>query len=376
MTRANWRIGTRLLLAQSLVLIAAIATAGIIAAAIGPSLFHHHMLKADHPPHPSELRHVEEAFRIASAISLGLAMAAALLIAFGVSWYLTRRFQTPLVALTQAATQVSNGHFGTRVDVTGPGPEMASLAKAFNPEMASLAKAFNTMASQLAHTEDTRRRLLSDLAHELRTPITTLNAYLEGIEDGVAEWDDHARLILRDQVERLSRLAEDIDAVSRAEEGRLDLQIEPISVQELVEAAMRSQSEQFKASSVALSIATDADRSIRVDRTRILQVMTNLLDNARRHTQSGGAVTIGWANHPSEVTITVTDTGDGIPADQLPHIFERFYRGDTARDRQRQGSGIGLTISKAIIDAHGGTLDAKSDGPGAGATFTVKLPVG
>lgn len=364
MRRPNWRIGTRLMLAQAVVLIAAIATAALIASVVGPPLFHDHMLKADHSPDPSELEHVEQAFRDASVLSLGLAMAAALLISLAVSWYLTRRIQTPLTTLTEAAAQVSGGRCNVRVPVGDAGPEIDSLAATFN-----------TMAGQLAHTEDTRRRLLSDLAHELRTPVATLTAYLEGIEDGVTPWNSETRTILADQVLRLSRLAQDLDAVSRAQEGRLTLDRAAVSINELVETACRAQSEPFAAKGVELVVNPGPDRVIRADRARLLQVLTNLLDNARRHTPAGGRVIVEWHSADRQVVISVSDTGEGIPASQLTHVFERFYRGDSARDREQQGSGIGLTISRAIAEAHGGRLDAYSDGEGEGATFVMTLPI-
>ena len=364
MRRPTWRIGTRLLLAQMLVLVAAIATAAVIAALVGPPLFHEHMLKADHTPDPSERMHVEEAYRAASALSLGLAVLTALVLALIVSWYLTRRFQKPLTDLTTAAVEVSGGSYGTRVPVGDAGPELDSVATAFN-----------TMAAQLAHTEDTRRRLLSDLAHELRTPIATLGAYLEGLDDGVRTWDDDTRLVLAAQVDRLARLADDIDAVSLAEEGRLNLDLVATPVAGAVQAAARSHAQAYAAKGVNLDLKTGPPVTAPMDRDRIQQILTNLLDNARRHTPPQGHVTLTWETGRDHVAISVTDTGDGIAPGQLAHIFERFYRGDTARDRERQGSGIGLTISRSIAEAHGGHLLARSDGPGTGSTFTVQLPL-
>ena len=363
MTRPNLKIGTRLLLAQALVLVAAVATAGIIAAVVGPPIFHQHMLRADHPPDPSERMHVEEAYRTASLLSLGIAVAASALFALVISWYLTRRFHQPLLALTRAASRVSEGHYDTSVPQAGAGPELDDLAAAFN-----------TMAAALAHTEDTRRRLLSDLSHELRTPVATLNAYLEGVQDGVTPWNDDTRQVLADQVDRLARLAQDLDAVSRAEEGRVSLELAPLTVGDLVGAAVRAQEDSYRADDVHLTVAPSDDVTIAADRSRLLQVLGNLLDNARRHTPAGGTVTVSWQHTDQGLRISVRDTGDGINAEQLPHIFERFYRGDTARDRERQGSGIGLTISRAITEMHGGHLRARSEGPGTGATFTVDLP--
>lgn len=364
MRRPALSIGTRLLLAQTLVLVAAIATAALIAALVGPPLFHEHMLKADHTPDPSERMHVEEAYRTASAISLGLAVLTALALALLVSWYLTRRFQKPLTDLTRAAKEVSSGTYGTRVAAEGAGPELDTLATAFN-----------TMAAKLAHTEDTRRRLLSDLAHELRTPVATLNAHLEGLEDGVREWDDATRTVLVDQVARLARLAQDIDAVSRAEEGRLNVEPSTTTVADVIEAVLRAHRYAFEAKGVELEVTPGPPTVLTVDEARIAQVLTNVLGNALRHTPAAGRVTLAWQTDGAEVAITVTDSGDGISSEQLPHVFERFYRGDTARDREQHGSGIGLTISRAIAEAHGGTLEATSGGPGTGSSFVLTLPL-
>lgn len=363
MRRPTWRIGTRLLLAQMLVLVATIATAAGIAAVVGPPLFHEHMLKADHTPDPSERMHVEEAYRTASAISLGLAVLIALALALAVSWYLTRRFQRPLTDLTRAAKRVSSGSYDTHVATGGAGLELDALAEAFN-----------TMAGQLAHTEDTRRRLLSDVAHELRTPIATLSAYLEGLDDGVRAWDEDTRTVLADQVGRLSVLVHDLDAVSRAEEGRLSLDLVPTPVSEVVESALRAHHPAYEAKGVTVTSIAGPRVVVAMDRDRIAQVLTNLLENARRHTPSGGRVTVTWQARPEHVAICVTDSGEGIGAEQLPHVFERFFRGDTARDREQQGSGIGLTISKAIVEAHGGALTASSEGPGTGSSFVLSIP--
>lgn len=363
MRRSKWRIGTRLLIAQALVLLATVVTAWVIAAIVGPPLFHEHMLRADHPPDPSELDHVEAAFRMASAIALGIAVSAAAVIALAATWYLARRFQRPLAELTAAAERVSEGRFDTRMSATGAGPELDAVGAAFN-----------TMAAQLEHTEDTRRRLLSDVAHELRTPLATLTAYVEGLDDGVTVWNPASHAVLRDQVARLSRLANDIAAVSRAEEGRLELELAPVAVVDLVGAAVEAQRDGYVAQDISLNVEAGAGATVAVDRTRMLQVLDNLLDNAKRHTRPSGHVTISWHVVHGEVAISIADDGEGIPSAQLPHVFERFYRGDTARVHDRQGSGIGLTISRAIVQAHRGHITAESDGPGSGTRFMVSLP--
>jgi len=180
---------------------------------------------------------------------------------------------------------------------------------------------------------------------------------------------------MRDQTDRLVRLAEDIDDVSRAEEGRLVLEKSPQPADDLLRAATQAVAASFAQKAVSLvTVASPGAPVIEVDRERFAQVMGNLLGNALRHTPSGGTVTASVDSTDGRVVFTVADTGEGMSAEELPHVFERFYRGDYARDRASRGSGIGLTISKAIIDAHGGTLTAASPGLGLGSTFVVTLP--
>ncbi|MCW5954271.1 MAG: HAMP domain-containing histidine kinase, partial [Propionibacteriaceae bacterium] len=310
-----------------------------------------------------EILHIEEAFASASAVSLGVGLLFALVLALGVTWYVTGRIRGPLDTLTASARRISTGDYAARVTVTGAGPELATLADSFNQ-----------MAERLGSVEDTRRRLLSDLAHELRTPIATLNAHLEGLADGVTEWNDTTRQILEHQIERLTRLAHDLDDVSRAEEGRITIEPAPQPLPELVTSALNQVRARYAAKAVIL---TDdiADLEVWVDPQRIGQVLGNLLANALRHTPSGGRVTVIGRRGPERTaTLVITDTGEGITNDQLAHIFERFYRGDTARTHDKAGSGIGLTIAKAIAEAHGGSLTASSPGSDQGATFTLTLP--
>lgn len=359
-------LASRLMLAQVLVLVASILTAGLVALFVGPPLFHQHLLETGHAEDSPELSHIEQAYRDASVVSLGVALVIALVCAAAVTWYVTRRLQAPLVVLTDAATELSRGHLGTRVPESGSGTEFDTLGGAFN-----------LLAGQLEQTEDTRRRLLSDLAHELRTPITTLKLCCEGLRDGVTAWNAHTDRIMTEQTDRLARLSEDIDDVSRAQEGRMALELDVVPVGELIWSASLVQREAFTRRGV--NLVADAESApgvaVDVDRRRIGQVLDNLMRNALRHTPEGGSVRLFARQNANEVEIVIADTGEGIPPDQLSHVFERFYRGDTARDRDRGGSGVGLTISRAIVDAHGGGLTASSDGPGRGATFTIALPV-
>ena len=359
-------LASRLMLAQVLVLVASILTAGLVALFVGPSLFHQHLLETGHAADSPELTHIEQGYRDASVISLGVALVIALVCAAAVTWYVTRRLQAPLVVLTDAARELSRGHLSTRVPESGSGTEFDTLGGAFN-----------LMAGQLEQTEDTRRRLLSDLAHELRTPITTLKLCCEGLRDGVTTWDERTDRMMTEQTDRLARLSEDIDDVSRAQEGRMALEKDVVPVGELIWSASQTQREAFTRRAVNLVAEAESAPGVAVDvdRRRMGQVLDNLLANALRHTPAGGSVRLFARQTSNEVEIVITDTGEGIPPDQLSHVFERFYRGDTARDRDRGGSGIGLTISRAIVDAHGGGVTASSDGPGRGATFTIALPV-
>ncbi len=366
-TRRGAGLAGRLLLAQSLVLVASTLTAWLIAANVGPSLFHEHLARANVGATAAQILHTERAYQSANAISLSLALLAALVAALGVSVFQTRRIGRSVATIAAAASDVAGGHY----DIQVPGPGLG-------PEFDALAAAFNQMAVRLGSVEQTRRRLLADLGHEMRTPVATLEAYLEALEDGVATLDAGTAQLLRSQTRRLARLSEDISTVSRAEEGQVRLDMHAAQPELVVTAAANAAAEAYEAKGVRLlpDIAAGMPE-LSIDPERIGQVLGNLLDNALRHTPAGGTVTISAAiSRTSGVTLSVADTGDGIPAKHLPHVFERFYRVDTARDRTHGGSGIGLAIAKALVEAHGGQLSVTSPGIGQGSTFLILLPRG
>jgi signal transduction histidine kinase len=231
------------------------------------------------------------------------------------------------------------------------------------------------MAGRLAGVETTRRRLLADVGHELRTPVATIEAYVDAAEDGVAVAGEDTWSVLRTQTSRLRRLAEDIAAVSRVEEHQLDLQIRRVDAGDVVRSAAASALPRATAKGVQLLVhGGEGNLDIDADPERIGQVLTNLLDNALRHTPPGGRICLAVERTPDAIRLAVTDTGEGISAEHLPHIFERFYRVDPNHDGG--GSGIGLAVARAIVDVHKGRIEATSDGPGTGATFTVTLPPG
>ncbi|MBC9002760.1 sensor histidine kinase [Micromonospora aurantiaca (nom. illeg.)] len=354
----------RLFAAQALVVLVGAGTLGLVAAALGPTIFRDHLRQVSGPVEPATAHHVEEAYTSASALSLGMALAASLIAALAVSAYVARRLAQPVEQLAAAAADVSHGDYTARVAVAGLGPEFDTVTAAFN-----------TMAERLAEAETTRRRLLADLGHELRTPLATIEAYVDAAEDGVAVEGESTWHVLRTQTTRLRRLAEDVAAVSRAEEHQLDLRPRRVAAAELASAAVAAARPRYMTKGVALRETVEADAGdVDADPERLGQVLGNLLDNALRHTPPGGQVTVTAGRHPEGVHLSVSDTGEGINSDHLPHVFERFYRSDTARDRDHGGSGIGLAVARAIVMQHGGRIDAASAGPGAGATFTITLP--
>jgi two-component system sensor histidine kinase BaeS len=365
-TRRGAGLAGRLLLAQALVLMTGALTAWLVATIVGPSLFHAHLASANVGSTPAQILHTERAFQSANAISLSLALLAALTAALGVSVYMTRRIGRSVATIAAAASDVAGGRYGVRV----PGPGLG-------PEFDALASGFNQMADRLGSVEANRRRLLADLGHEMRTPVATLEAYLEALEDGVATLDAKTADLLRSQTGRLARLSEDISSVSRVEEGQVRLDMQDAQPASVVAAAVDSLAEAYNAKGVHLLLRVPMDLpDLRMDPDRIGQVLANLLDNALRHTPPGGSVTISATNSPrTGVTeLCVEDTGDGIPEEHLPRIFDRFYRVDAARDRAHGGSGIGLAIAKALTEAHGGKLAVTSAGSGQGSTFRVLLP--
>lgn len=357
-------LATRLLVAQSLVLLASAATAWAVASVVAPGIFHEHLLRAGVGHSPTEAAHVEEAFTSALVIALGVALVTSVLMAMVVTGYFTRRVQGSTAAVEESAAKIAEGQYGSRVPSPGLGSEFDQLADTINQ-----------LAERLGEVEATRRRILADLAHEMRTPLATIEAHLEAIEDGVRDLDEATLTVLHSGTQRLHRLAEDISAVSRAEEGRLESRPVPTRPRDLVEAASAAAQDAFRAKEVDLSVDVAAAPAVLVDRERMAQVLGNLLENALRHTPPGGDVRLSVRSPGSRwVEVEVRDSGEGIAPEHLSHVFERFYRADPARSRSPGGSGIGLTISRALVEAHGGGLSASSDGPGTGATFTIRLP--
>lgn len=354
---------TRLLLAQSLVLVAGALTTWLVAATVGPGIFHEHLVRAGVADVPTEVQHAEEAFASALLISLLVALVAAAVMALAVTWYFSRRMQRAIAAVADAGAEIAAGRYTARVPRPGLGREFDQLTMTFSQ-----------LAQRLNRAETIRRRMLADLAHEMRTPLATLDAHIEALEDGVRTLDETTLSIMRSSTQRLSRLAQDINAVSQAQEGNIEIQRQLLNADDLIRSATQAAQAGYLAKGVTLIQGAPTHTEVSADPSRIAQVLANLLDNALRHTPAGGTVTLTARKIDRWVEFTLQDSGEGIEAAHLPQIFERFYQADTSRSAARGGSGIGLTISKALVEAHGGRISAHSDGPGTGATFTVRLP--
>jgi two-component system sensor histidine kinase BaeS len=295
----------------------------------------------------------------ATAISTGLAA----LIALVVGVLLARTLTRPLHELTAATQAMARGTLGQRVEVRS------------RDEIGELASAFNQMSADLAHSSQLRKQMTADLAHDLRTPLSILRGYTEGLQDGRLAGSPNVYTVMHGEVEHLQRLVEDLRVLSLADAGELPLsrrQVDPAALLERTGLAYIVQAEQH---GVALRVeAPEGLPSIWVDTDRMTQVLNNLVSNALRYTPSGEIV-LSAAAAGQQVLLTVRDTGSGIAAEDLSFVFDRFYRADKARQRGDNGeSGLGLAISKAIVEAHGGAITVTSK-PGLGTTFTIMLPV-
>ena len=362
--RTGFGMRRRLLIAQTLVLLAGGVTTWVVALVVGPPLFREHLLQAGVPHDSHEQFHAEQAYRNETAISIAVAIAVAALTAFMVTAYIGRRLQRSITELSTAASSVAEGRYEIRVSPPQLGDEFDDLASAFNQ-----------MAQRLQAVETTRRQMLGDLAHEIRTPVSVLEAYLEAVEDGVKSLDPQTISMLREQTGRLVRFSADVAALTQAEEAHATHTPGIVDIDELVATATAAVADMYTAKQVTLTSNTTGVRTLWADRQRLAQILGNLLDNALRHTHPHGHVQIAANSDAHDVVFTVTDDGEGVTGEHLPRLFERFYRADTARDRGRGGAGIGLAIAKALTEAHGGHISVDSRGPGTGTTFTVSVPI-
>jgi signal transduction histidine kinase len=241
-------------------------------------------------------------------------------------------------------------------------------------EVGRLATAFNRMSGELENLEQSRRDLVANVSHELKTPITAIRAHLENLLDGVEQPDPATIGVMLAQIERLGRLVDQLLDLSRLESGEVPLRFEAIPLQRLVDDLISEIDMAIPGRGVQVRNDVPADLpALSADRERIHQVLFNLVDNAVRFTSVGGSVTVSARRRNGSVEVAVTDTGAGIRPEHLPRLFERFYRADPARARGDGGTGIGLAIARSVVEAHGGHIRAESE-PGLGSVFTFDLP--
>ena len=298
---------------------------------------------------------------IVSAVntSMFIALAASLVLSTLIALVMSRRTLLSLDQLRVGARGLAAGNYDERV------------ARPAEPELADLADDINHLAASLAQTEQRRAALIGDVAHEMRTPLTTMNGVLEGFDDGLFTAAELADAV-RTEVARLHHLAGDLAAVSRAEEGRLQLDRQAGDLREVITSVAERLRTRFDTAGIGLTVEAPTALPATFDHERMVQVLTNLIGNALAYTPGGGTVTVNAHATAGEVRIAVTDTGRGLLPQDLERIFERFYRADP--HDHSGGTGIGLTISRAIARAHGGRLTATSPGPGRGATFELVVP--
>lgn len=271
---------------------------------------------------------------------------------------IVRRAAVPIGDLLEAAGRLAEGDYSFRVKESGP------------REVRALAGAFNSMAARLQAQNEQRRELLADITHELRTPLTVIQGNLEGLIDGVYLRDDARLGMILDETRVLSRLIDDLRTLALSESGALKLQKTPADLGALAGEAIAAFRAQADASGIVLQVDAAPDvPAVRVDPARMREVLSNLIVNALHYTPPGGTVRVTCTREQDSVTLSVGDTGSGIPPDDLPHIFDRFYKSPHSR-----GSGLGLAIAKNLVEAHGGSIQAESE-VGRGTTVWVRLPM-
>ncbi len=289
---------------------------------------------------------------------------AALAAAVAVSLFVSRRIVEPIQTLSHVSRRLAQGFYRERTSIQA------------DDEIAQLAQSVNQLADALDQTERRRLALLADVTHELRTPLATIGGYMEGLVDGVVSANPATfNLILR-ETRRLQRLIEDLELLSRVEAGQLPVVARAIDLRPVLEAQIAQFEPLFSSNQVNLCLdAPEHLPQVWADPDRVAQVVINILANAYRYTPSGGTVTVQARADDHEVRVAIIDTGIGIAAEHLPHLFERFYRVDKSRARNSGGSGIGLAIARHLIYAQGGEIWAESDGIGKGARFIFTLPL-
>ncbi|MCB0192098.1 MAG: HAMP domain-containing protein [Anaerolineae bacterium] len=367
----NWvrsSLGWKLLISYLVVIMVGIVTLTLAAESVIPTAFNRHMagmqmMMGGHTGMQTMADDLFTNFLAAFTEALLWASGLATLSAVIVSIFVTRRVVTPVRYMMRASRHIADGHYDERVPETNA------------DELGQLARSFNQMATALEQTESMRRELIGNVAHELRTPLTNIKGYMEGLIDGVLPPEPETYQLVYNEADRLQRLVSDLQELSRVEAGAFDLNLTKMSVDALIEQTAARLRPQFEEKEVKLQIKVSTSLpSVKVDEDRIGQVLLNLVGNALQYTPRGGLVTISTKPQEHEVYVLIQDSGIGISSEHLPHLFDRFYRVDKSRSRAGGGSGIGLTIARHLVKAHGGQIWATSEGLGGGSTFGFSLP--
>ncbi len=304
-------------------------------------------------------------FRASFNEALMYAALTATIAALALSFLFSKSVVAPVLAMSHATQRIADGRYDERLQVVGA------------DELSQLAMRFNQMAERLDQVESMRRRLIGDVSHELRTPLTAIKGSMEGLMDGILPANDETFQQIHAEADRLNRLVDDLQELSRVEARAYQLDIRPVNILSLVQTVTKRLAPQAESKRIFLDLdLTPGLPPVLADEDRAIQVLINLTGNALQYTPENGNVTITAKRHNSEVQISVRDTGVGIPSEHLSHIFDRFYRVDKSRSRQAGGgSGIGLTIARALVEAHGGRIWVESAGEGRGSTFIFTLPI-
>lgn len=316
-----------------------------------------YVLVTGRPPSPGPL---ETRYLDRTNQALILAALGAMVIAVLLALILARTITRPVRDLTLASSAMAKGQLNQQVQVRS------------KDELGELTKTFNKMSADLEHSNQLRQQMTADIAHDLRTPLSVIIGYLEGLKDGVIKPNTKRFTAMYDEALYLQRLVEDLRTLSLADSGELSMTKLPVQPGELIERLTSSFQHQADQNHISLKTSIESDLpSIYADPERLQEALGNLVTNALRYTPQGGEINLSASRDGDHVCITVKDNGAGIAPDDLPHIFERFYRGDDSR--QEGGSGLGLAIAKSIIELQGGKIAATSDGPGTGSVFTIKI---
>jgi heavy metal sensor kinase len=279
-------------------------------------------------------------------------------------WFLARRALQPVDHMATVARRISAEDLSQRLDLALPDDEFGRLARTLDEMIDRIDTAFQR-----------QRQFTADASHELRTPLTALKGHIEVTLEHSRTADEYqeALVLINGEMERLIALVQRLLVLARADAGQIPIEREQIALREIVEAAVEQLTSQATTSGVTLKISDGPDMDIWVDHSLFLQLLMNLIGNAIRHTPANGSVTVSWDWNSDGFAIVIQDTGEGIAPEDLPHIFERFYRADRVRGRRGGHTGLGLAISQWIAAAHGGRISAESS-PGSGSSFTVSLP--